>query len=111
MGRGKHLGELEAMVLAAVVRAGAGAHGTAVYDAIEASTGRDPTLPAVHVTLRRLDEKGLVTSRVGEVSPRGGRPRRHYRLTDEGAERLRECREMWRRVWSGLEIPETGGTP
>lgn len=106
MGRGEHLGELEALVLTSVVRVGAGANGTAVYEDIEATAGRDASLPAVHVTLRRLEDKGLLASEVGEPSPRGGRPRRFYRPTPEGARALLEFRAMWRRAWNGLEIPD-----
>jgi PadR family transcriptional regulator, regulatory protein PadR len=106
MSRGEHLGEFEALVLTAVMRVGRGANGTAVYDEIEARSGRDPSLPAVHVTLRRLEEKGLLRSDVGDASARGGRPRRYYRPTPDGVRALHEFREMWGRVWSGLELPD-----
>jgi PadR family transcriptional regulator PadR len=104
--RGEHLGDLEALVLTAVARVGAAANGTAVYHEIEGRSGRDPSLPAVHVTLRRLEEKGLLTSAVGEPSARGGRPRRFYRPTPDGMRALHEFRDMWRKVWSGLDLPE-----
>ncbi|MBW3533869.1 MAG: PadR family transcriptional regulator [Gemmatimonadetes bacterium] len=106
MGRGEHLGELEALILTAVMRVGKGANGTAVYQEVESRSGRDASLPAVHVTLRRLEEKGLLTSDVGEPSPRGGRPRRFYRPTPDGVRALGEFREMWRKVWSGMELPD-----
>lgn len=111
MGRGEHLGELEALILTAVMRVGQGANGTAVYQEMEATTGRDPSLPAVHVTLRRLEEKGLLTSVVGEPSPLGGRPRRYYRPTPEGVRSLREFRAMWQNVWRGLELPDPEALP
>ncbi len=53
MGRGEHLGELEALILTSVVRVGEGANGTAVYEEIESLAGRDASLPAIPVTLRR----------------------------------------------------------
>lgn len=106
MGKGERLGELEALVLTAVVRVGRQANGTAVYREIEERLGRQPSLPAVHVTLRRLEEKGLLTSDVGEPSPRGGRPRRFYRPTPDGVRALRDFRDMWRTAWSGLELPD-----
>jgi DNA-binding PadR family transcriptional regulator len=104
--RGEHLGELEALVLTAVMRVRRRANGTAVYQEIEARSGRDPSLPAVHVTLRRLEEKGFLVSEVGESSSRGGRPRRFYRPTPEGVRALQEFRDMWRNVWKGLELPD-----
>lgn len=107
MVRGKHLGDLEAMVLAAVVRVGRDANGVGVYDEIEALTGRDPSLPAVHVTLRRLEDKGLLESTVGSPSPRGGRPRRYYRPTSEGLAALRGFRRMWERLWTDMPLPDS----
>ena len=105
MGRG-NLGELEALVLTVVMRVGRDANGTAVYREMEARSGREVSLPAVHVTLRRLEEKGLLRSVVGEPSSRGGRPRRYYRPTPDGVRALHGFREMWRKVWSGLELPD-----
>ena len=106
MGRGEHLGELEALVLTAVVRAGEHANGTAVYREIEARSGRDPSLPSVHVTLRRLEDKGLLTSETGDPSPRGGRPQRYYKPTPAGVRSLRKFQTMWHEVWSGLDLPD-----
>ena len=71
MGRGENLGTLEAMVLAAVLRAQP-ATGPAVYAELEARTGRDPSLPAIHVTLRRLSTKGLLSSDLAGESGMGG---------------------------------------
>lgn len=106
MGRGEHLGELEALVLTAVLRVDHGSNGTAVYREIEEHARRGVSLPAVHVTLRRLEEKGLLTSEVGEPSRRGGRPRRYYRPTPDGVRAIRAFQEMWRKVWTGLELPD-----
>ena len=106
MGRGKHLGELEALVLTAVIAARRGANGAAIYEEIETRSGRNVSLPAIHVTLRRLEAKGLLASETTEPSPRGGRSRRFYQLTAEGARALREFRTMWRNLWKGLELPD-----
>jgi DNA-binding PadR family transcriptional regulator len=77
-----------------------------VYEEIEARTGRDPSVPAVHVTLRRLQDKGLLASRLGTPSPRGGRPRRYYSATPAGTESLLAFRTMWRGLWRGMELPD-----
>jgi DNA-binding PadR family transcriptional regulator len=108
MGRGEKLGEFEALVLTAVVRVRGQANGTAVFREIETRTGRDPSLPAVHVTLRRLEEKGLLTSDVADPSSRGGRPRRDYEPTSDGVRALQEFRDMWQNVWRGLDLPDPG---
>ncbi len=106
MGRGEHLGELEALVLVGVVRLGSGANGTAVYQDLEARSTRKLSLPAIHVTLRRLEEKGLLRSELGGSSPRGGRPRRFYRPTPLGIRSLAAFRDMWGQVWSGVQLPD-----
>lgn len=106
MGRGDNLGDLEALVLAGVVRVGDHANGTAIYEDLEAHLDRELSLPAIHVTLRRLEEKGLLLSELGEPSPRGGRPRRFYRPTAEGVRMLTDFRDMWSRVWSGLPLAD-----
>lgn len=108
MGHVDNLGEFEALVLAAVLHAGPTANGTGVYQTLEArATNRDISLAAVHVTLRRLQDKGLLTSVVGSTSERGGRPQRYYQTTPQGAEALRAFRDTWQRVWRGLRIPQS----
>ncbi len=65
----------------------------------------------MHVTLRRLEEKGLLSSRTGSPSARGGRPRRFYVPTPVGVEALARFREMWRGLWAGLELPAPDDAP
>jgi len=110
MGRGEHLGELEALVLTGVARLGADANGTAVYQDLETLSERELSLTGVHVTLRRLEEKGLLRSELGDSSSKGGRPRRYYRPTPDGVRALRDFQEMWGRVWHGLELPDPEGS-
>ena len=110
MGR-SGLGELETIVLATVHRLGDEVTGTVAYEDLTERAGRDPTVPAVHVTLRRLESKGLLRSRLGGVSPRGGRRQRLFSLTPEGRAALAESRAMWARVFDGLglaDAPESG---
>lgn len=102
------LGEFEALILASVIRVGTGANGVTVFQEASTASGREVSLPAVHVTLRRLEEKGLLRSVVGTSSERGGRPRRFYEATPDGVRAVAEFRDMWRRVWRGLTLPDTG---
>ncbi len=105
-----HLGQLEALVLAGVGWAGPSATGPAVYEELEERSRRTISLPSIHVTLRRLQEKGLLSSTTGDTPPNGGRPSRHYRLTDEGVRALADFRAMWDRVWHGFEMPDPNET-
>jgi DNA-binding PadR family transcriptional regulator len=63
----------------------------------------------VYATLDRLEEKGLVRSRDGEATPvRGGRARRHFELTTDGAGALARARAMMDRLWDGVDLERQG---
>ena len=84
------LGELEQVVLFALVRLGGEAHGGPLVLAIAESTGRQVAPGALYTVLDRLEAKGLVTSWIGDSTPeRGGRRRKVYKLLPEGARALR----------------------
>lgn len=58
----------------------------------------------VYVALKRLEQKGLVSSKLGESTPeRGGRAKRFYRLKPSGLKALRESREMLLSLWRDYE--------
>jgi PadR family transcriptional regulator PadR len=105
------LGEFEQMVLLAVLHVGREAYGVPIVDEIERRTGRSVSRAAVYVTLRRLEERGLVTSWMGEpTGERGGKARRHVRVEPEGLAHLRESRRAMDRMWGDLDpaILESG---
>ena len=56
----KGLGEFEQMVLLAIVHLQGEAYGIPIVEEIERRTERSVARAAVYVTLRRLEEKGLV---------------------------------------------------
>lgn len=98
------LGEFEQVVLLAALRVKGEVYGVPIVEEIEQRTGRSVSPAAVYVTLRRLEEKGLVTSWLSEpVAERGGKPRRCVEVTPEGVQLLRESRRMIESLWSGLE--------
>ena len=99
------LGDLEQLVMLAVLRVGEGAYGVTVQQALLRETGRDLTLGAVHKTLARLEDKGLLLSRTGEPTPvRGGRRRRHFEVTSAGRAALRQALDATRRMSRGLDL-------
>ena len=103
MGKGAHLGEFEEIVLLAVARHAAAGHGAAIHEEILTTTGRDVSIPAVYVTLSRLEKKGYVATSVdaGDEA-RGGRPRKLFALTELAVRELREARLVHARLWDGL---------
>src|SRR5688500_19681164 len=62
MARREHLGELEQIVLLAVLRLGEDAYGVPIRSEIERRTGRSLTVGALYRTLDRLENKGYANS-------------------------------------------------
>jgi DNA-binding PadR family transcriptional regulator len=97
------LGEFEQIVLLAILQVGDEVYGVPVIEEIRRRTGRDVAPGAVHITLRRLERKGLVTSWLGEPTPeRGGKARRYVMVTRAGIESLRAARRVIDQMWRGL---------
>ncbi len=86
-----YLGEFEQLILFSVLQLGDGAFGVSIREEIEERTGRDVSSGAIYTTLGRLEDRALVTSRVGDPTPgRAGRPRKYYTLEPAGAKALLE---------------------
>ena len=99
------LGELEQVVMLAALRLGDEGYGVAVQEAIHKATGRDLTLGTIHKTLVRLEAKGMLASRMGDSAPyRGGRRKRHYKVTPAGLKLLRASINALRRMAAGLAV-------
>ena len=91
------LGDMEHLVLLAILRLGRDAYGIPILDEVSARSGRDVSRATVYVALKRLEQKGLVTSRLGESTPeRGGRAKRFFKLKPSGLRALRDSREIGR---------------
>ena len=98
------LGEFEQMVLLSLTRLGSEAYGVPIAEDIGARTGREISLGAVYKTLERLEDKGLVASRIGDPTPeRGGRRKKHYRIAASGQRALRQSIAAIRNMADGLE--------
>ena len=80
------------LVLLATTSLGDAAYPVSIGKDIEARTGRKASRTAVLITLERLEEKDLVTSRYGEATPvRGGRPKRFFKPKARGLQAVREA--------------------
>jgi PadR family transcriptional regulator, regulatory protein PadR len=101
--KGEFLGEFEQLVLLALLRLGDQAYGMAVRREIEARAARDVSIGAVYATLDRLEEKGLVKSKLGEPSEaRGGRAKKCFNITGTGARALERSQQALRHMLEGL---------
>ena len=102
------IGTFEQVVLLAVLGLNDGAYGRAVLREVETALARERsvTAGAIYTTLDRLEEKGLLASRLEDGTPeRGGRARRFYRLTATGASALNHARATLDRLWQGKPWP------
>lgn len=97
-----YLGEFEQVVLLALMRLGEDAYGVTIRREIEKRTGRAISLGGIYPTLNRLEDKGLVSSFMGEPSAiRGGRAKRHFILEAAGLAALHRSRDMLASLWRG----------
>jgi DNA-binding PadR family transcriptional regulator len=99
-----YLGELEQIVLLAVMRLGDGAYATPILEQIETQAGRRVARGALYTALDRLESKGCLRSKLGEPLPeRGGRARRYFTVTPAAVRLLKESRLALMRLWRGIE--------
>ena len=83
------LGAFEQLVLFTVLRLGDEAYGVTIRETLEDRTGRAYSSGAIYTALLRMEDRGLVSSRVGDPTPgRAGRPPKYYRVEPEGARAL-----------------------
>lgn len=98
------LGELEHLILLAIVRRGSDAYGAAIIDEIETQTGRELAHAAVYIALQRLEAKGLIASRTMKgTTERGGRAKASFVVTAAGRVRLRESASALFTMWAGVD--------
>ena len=79
------LGEFEELVLLMVAAMHNEAYGVVIMEGLESKLGKHVNISAVHVALKRLEDKGLVKSRFGGITEdRGGRRKKFYSITAIG---------------------------
>jgi DNA-binding PadR family transcriptional regulator len=101
--KGTYLGEFEEIVLLAVAMLAGDAYGAAIVTEIEQQMSRSVNLGAVHAALHRLEEKGLLSSRLGGATQeRGGRSKRLFTVTMAGTRALDNICEIRNRMWNSI---------
>lgn len=105
MARTHNLGEFEQIVLLSILRLGDAAYGVSVRSEIAEHTGRNVAPGAMYTTLDRLEDKGLVASRVGDPTPeRGGRAKRYYKVSASGLKAVKRAQTAYQNLLKDLEI-------
>ena len=101
----KKVGELEELVLLSVAGLSSEAYTVQIQLHIESNAGRFVTMGALYTALDRLEDKGLVLSKLGEVTPqRGGRRKRFYQITSSGIQLLLDLRESRNKLWALIDM-------
>jgi PadR family transcriptional regulator PadR len=100
------LGSFEQVVLLSVLSLGDDAYGRAIFRDVQTRLQRDIATGAVYATLDRLEEKSLISSKLGPGLPeRGGRPRRYYSIEKAGLRALNASKEAADKMWFGFNWP------
>jgi DNA-binding PadR family transcriptional regulator len=108
MRKGEYLGNFDLMLMLALLRLGDEAYGVTIAQELEQHTGREVVIASVYARLERLQERGLVTSILGDPTPeRGGRAKRYFRITGAAIREIRDARRYLMNMWKGL--PELKG--
>lgn len=98
--KNKGLGEFEELILLAVCILEGEAYGISVKREVEKHSGRSILLGAVHITLYRLQDKGLLRSELGgQTDKRGDRRKRLFTITDAGMRQLRAAQDIRQKMW------------
>ena len=100
---GGSLGELEQLLLMALLRRDGEASGIDLRAELADRTGRSVLPGAVYTIMERMRERGLVTAFTGEATPeRGGRRRKYYRITPAGERALAASYRQVERMVEGI---------
>ena len=98
-----YLGEFEELILTVVGILGEEAYGNAIVLEIKNQLSRKVNLSAVHITLYRLEDKGLVKSHYGgATATRGGRRKRYFQITNAGLNQLEKLKAQRLKLWNLL---------
>ena len=101
--RRSDLGEFEEVVLLAVAALSPKAYSVVIAEELERETGNSVTTGAVHAALQRLEQKGYVTSNMGEATAeRGGRRKRLFTVSALGGRVISDVRAVRNRLWDRI---------
>ncbi len=97
-----YLGEFEQLILFSIVALGDQAYGVAIRESIEERTGRAVSSGSIYTALGRMQERGLVSSRVERAGEGPGRPRKLYELQPAGSRALLSAWDTMQSMAAGL---------
>lgn len=99
-----YLGELEHLLLLAILQCGDDAYTVPIRQMLADKSGRAIARGALYTSLERLETKGLLRSWLGDpLAVRGGRARRYFAVTPTGLDAVRAVRAAMTTLAAGLE--------
>ena len=99
------LGEFEELVLLMVAALHDEAYGVSILENLETKLDKKVNVSAIHVSLKRLENKGFVTSRFGGITnDRGGRRKKFYVITAAGKKALDTHYQVRKKIYQ--QIPK-----
>ncbi len=97
------LGELEELVLLTVAALQQEAYGVEIKRELEERLKERLSVGAIQSALKRMEEKGFLTSAFGEATQkRGGKRKRIYTVTMRGRGVLSEMKEIRAGLWKAI---------
>lgn len=102
--RPPNLGDLEQLLLLALLRLGEDAHGVSIRTELLETADRALSPGAIYTAMNRLQARGLVESSLGRpAEERGGKRRRLYQITPSGRSAIRAAYSRLRAMANGVE--------
>lgn len=93
--KGTNLGEFEELVLLTVGILYDNAYSVAIQRELSEQSGRKISISSIHAAVYRLEEKGLLNSRMGEMEKtRGGKRKRLFTISKAGKAALEKADEI-----------------
>ncbi|TRX52059.1 PadR family transcriptional regulator [Fulvivirga sp. M361] len=97
------LGEFEELVLLTVVVLQEDAYGVRIKGELEERINEKLSVGSIQSALKRMEEKGFLTSKFGEATKkRGGKRKRIYTATPYAFRVLSELKDVRTRLWESL---------
>lgn len=98
-----HLGEFEEIVMLTVAILHGEAYGVSIIEEIETRLDRSVSMGALQTVLKRLEDKGYLSSELGEAtSVRGGKRKRFFTVTNLGKDMLKTAKEQRLGLWNAI---------
>lgn len=102
------LGEFEELVLLTVAALQDQAYGVEIKRELENRLSESLSVGSIQSALKRMEEKGFLTSQFGEATQkRGGKRKRIYSATPYAHRVLTEMKEIRSGLWSSIPVPAT----